>query len=92
MNLRMTEAHWRGIQRHTAVSFSKAVERPPETGCILVLSHNDHPEARSLLVSDILLPGAGDLKDQETGAITFTSGFLRRAVLKVRECRLKGEL
>src|SRR5207248_3030629 len=75
-----------------AISFSDALESPPETGCILLLAENDHPEAKSLLVSDVLLPSGGDLKDQEGGAVTLTSGYLRRALLAVRERNLKGFL
>lgn len=92
MNLRMTETHWRRIRRHTAISFSKDITFPPETGCILLLGYNNHPRAECLLVADILLPEDGDLKDQETGAVTFDSKFLRRALLAVRERGLKGFL
>jgi hypothetical protein len=90
VKLRITESHWQRIRRITAASFSDALEFPPETGCILLVAENDDPEARSLLVNDILLPDGGDLKDQAGGAVTFSSSYLRRALLTVRERRLKG--
>lgn len=92
MNLRMTESQWQTIQHHTAVSFTGALEAPPETGCLLLVTENDHPEAKSLLVATVLLPGPDDLKDQETGTVTFTNSYLRRALLLVRERRLAGFL
>ena len=90
MNLRVAERHWNAVRRLTALSFAKGLRFPPETGCILLVSHNDHPRAESLLVSDLLQPQAGDFSDQESGAITFSSRYLRRALLGVRERGLAG--
>ncbi len=92
MNLRITENLWRTIKRHTAISFSSGPEYPPETACILLVAENDHPDARSLLVADVLLPERGDLKDQASGGVTFASSYLRRALLTIRERKLKGFL
>jgi len=39
-----------------------------------------------------LSPGAGDLCDQESGAVTFDSRYLRRALLAVRNRGLAGFL
>jgi ThiF family len=92
MNLRIAERHWDFVRRLTSLSFSSAIAFPPETGCILFLSRNDHPRAKSLLVTDVLPPSAGDFADQETGAITFSSRYLRKALLQVRDSELAGFL
>jgi hypothetical protein len=90
MNLRIAEHHWEIVRRLTSLSFVKGLRFPPETGCILLVSHNDHPKAESLLVSDVLAPQTGDFSDQESGALTFSSRYLRRALLAVRERGLAG--
>lgn len=92
MNLRIAERHWDFVRRLTSLSFTRALAFPPETGCILLLSRNDHPDAQSLLGTDVLPPSAGDFADQETGAITFSSRYLRKALLQVRERELAGFL
>jgi len=90
MNLRIAERHWAAVRRLTAHSFIAGVRFRPETGCILLLTHNDHPKAESLLVADVLSPGVGDLRDQESGAVTFDSRYLRRALLAIRDRGLAG--
>ena len=92
MNLRIAELHWEIVRRLVSLSFSSALKFPPETGCILLLSRNDHPQAQTLLVTDVLPPSDGDFTDQETGAITFTSRYLRKALILVREQGLAGFL
>jgi molybdopterin-synthase adenylyltransferase len=92
MNLRITERHWQIVRRLTALSFSSALSFPPETGCILLLNRNDHPRARTLLATDVLAPSDGDFADQESGAITFSSRYLRKALILVRERELAGFL
>ncbi len=92
MNLRISESHWRDVQRATMSSFSKALGRPAETGCILLCGHNAHSVRPSLLVADVLIPSDQDLKDQEYGGLTFSSSYLRRALLTVRQRGLKGFL
>ena len=90
MSLRIAERHWDAVRRLTAHSFITGVRFRPETGCILLLTHNDHPSAESLLVADVLSPGVGDLRDQESGAVTFDSRYLRRALLAIRDRGLAG--
>jgi molybdopterin/thiamine biosynthesis adenylyltransferase len=92
MNIRMSEKHWREVDRLTGLSFLNTVEFCPETGCILLVAENDHPRRPSLLVTEVLAPEEGDLVDQDRGGITFSSRFLRRAMLQVRENGLKGFL
>ena len=43
-------------------------------------------------MSEVLAPSAGELLEQSSGGITFSSRFLRRALLRVRERDLKGFL
>lgn len=92
MNIRISERHWRDIERLTSLSFVDAVEFPPETGCILLVAENNHVLRPSLLVGEVLEPECGDLLEQGSGGITFASRFLRRALLRVRERGLKGFL
>ena len=92
MNLRISEFHWREARRLTALSFLPGNDSAPETGCILLVAHNDHPSADCLLVAEVMAPEDGDFLDQESGSITFSSRYLRKALLAVRERKLKGFL
>jgi len=57
---------------------------------LLLVGRNTHPQRSSLLVREVLAPHEGDLKEQEHGAITFSSRYLGRALLRVRELGLAG--
>jgi molybdopterin/thiamine biosynthesis adenylyltransferase len=92
MNVRISEKHWREIERLTSLSFVEGLEFAPETGCILLVAENDHRLRPCLLVAEVLEPETGDLLEQGSGGITFASRFLRRALLRVRERGLKGFL
>ena len=88
----MAERHWETVRRLTSLSFVSRLRFPPETGCILLLDRNDHPRASTLLVADVLVPEHGDFADQESGAITFSSRYLRKALIQVRDRGLAGFL
>lgn len=92
MNLRIAQPHWQMVRELTAASFRAGRRFRPETGCILLIASNDHRARRSLLVADVLAAGEGDLADQNEGGITFTSRFLRRALLAARARGLAGLL
>jgi len=92
VNLRIAERHWETVRHLTSLSFTRALTDPPETGCILLLSRNDHARAQILLVCDLLPPSDGDLTQQATGAITFSNRYLRKALISVRERGLAGFL
>lgn len=92
MNIRISEKHWREVERLTSLSFVSGLEFAPEMGCILLVAENDHPLRPCLLVADVLEPETGDLLEQGSGGITFASRFLRRALLYVRQRGLKGFL
>ena len=92
MRLRASERLWDQVRHLTALSFIRGVESPPETGCIILLAENDHPANPSLLASDVLAPGNGDLLQQGQRSVTLSSQYLRRALLVVRERGLKGFL
>lgn len=92
MNLRLTEHHYRELRRLTAGSFLAGVEFPPETGCILLVNVNDHPARPALLVTEVLPPEDGDLAERGRDGLVFSSRYLRRALLKIRERGLAGFL
>lgn len=92
MNLRISGNHYQELRKLTAASFSDGVDFPPETGCVLLLGHNDHAVRPSVIVNRVLNPREGDLPEQGHGALTFSSSYLRRALLKVRELGLRGFL
>lgn len=92
MNLRISEDHFRQMRRLTAASFFDGVEFPPETGCILLLGRNDHPDKPSLLVAGVLAPEEGELVEQAHDGLVFSSSYLRRALLHVRKHGLAGFL
>jgi hypothetical protein len=92
LNVRIAERHWETVRRLTSLSFVNGLKFPPETGCVLLLGVNDHPRARCLLVADVLPPEHDDLAGQDSGAITFTSRYLRKALMQVRERGLAGFL
>jgi molybdopterin-synthase adenylyltransferase len=90
MNIRISEGHWQQVRGLTDLSFLSGIKYPPETGCILLVAHNDHFARPSLLVADVLPPEPGDFSRQASGALTFSSDFLRRALLCVRQRGLQG--
>ena len=90
MKLKITEKHYNETLRLTSASFLPGVEFPPETGCILLIGRDDHDQHPTLLVREVVSPNHGDLKHQEHGAITFSNGYLRRALSRVRELGLAG--
>jgi molybdopterin/thiamine biosynthesis adenylyltransferase len=92
MKLRTSEQLNREVLKLTSASFCEGVDFPPETGCLLLVGRNNHPQRSSLLVREVLAPAEGDLKEQEHGAITFSNRYLRRALLRVRELGLAGFL
>ena len=92
MRLRITPTSFGEIRSLTSISFLEGVRFPSESGCIALVSHNDHIQNPALLVREVLAPENGDLKEQTPGAITFSSRYLRRALLRVREHGLAGFL
>lgn len=90
MNLRLTESHYMHLRRLSSPSFDGQELYAEETGCILLVGHNQHPERESLLVAEVLEPISGELSDQARGGLTFSSSYLRRALLRVRERELAG--
>jgi len=92
MNLRITQHHYRDMRKLTDASFFDGVAFPPETGCILLLGRNDHPANPSLLVAGVLAPEESELVEQDHDGLVFSSSYLRRALLYVRNHKLAGFL
>ena len=92
MNLRISEQHYKLVRQVTSPSFRREVELPPETGCILMIAQNEHPENSCFLVAEVLLPSSGDVAESSTDGLVFSSSFLRRALLRVRDRHLAGFL
>jgi hypothetical protein len=76
MNLRISEQHHKLMRQATSPSFRKDVELPPETGCILLIAQNEHPENPCFLVAEVLLPGSGDVAESSTDGLVFSASFL----------------
>src|SRR5262245_3378221 len=92
MNLRIAEFHFQEMRRATSISFLEGIDFPPEIGYILLLGRNNHASCPVLLVHDVLPAEEGELTEQETDGIVFSSRYLRRALLQVREKGLAGFL
>lgn len=92
MKLRISEERYREMRKATALSFFSEIDFAPETGCILLVGRNDHEGNTSLLVKEVMIPEDGDYSEQELLGLTFSSRFLRKALLRVRELGLAGFL
>ena len=90
MNLRISESHYDKMRRLLAPSFLGGRRARPETGCILLIALNRYPENTAVIVNDVLEPGPGDFDRQEHSALSFSSQYLRRALLAARQRRLDG--
>lgn len=93
MNIRISEENFQKIKKVIAPSFFSGFDSPPETGCLLLVTRNNHPARPTLLVKEVLLPEEeGDIISQSNREIVFSSQYLRRALLKVRADNLAGIL
>jgi len=92
MKLRIAEKDYKELRRVTSTSFLRNVEFAHETGCILLMAANAHPANPSLLVTEVMLPGQGELAETASDGLVFSAGYLRRALLKCRGERLAGFL
>lgn len=92
MKLRITESHYDKMRNLLASSFLDGRRSRAETGCILLVARNDHPANPALLVADVIEAGVGDFDRQTNSALSFSSGYLRRALLEVRRRGLAGFL
>jgi len=92
MKLRIRHSDYEAVRQVAAVSFNSPLEFPPETGCILLLGRNCHSPNPSLTVAGVVRAGDGDFEHQGFDALRFSSRYLRRALLEVRERGLAGFL
>ena len=92
MNLRISEAHYKILRQAASVSFRPAVEQRSETGCILTFGGNGHLTNPSLLVTEVMMPGRGDLSESCRDGLVFSAGFLRKALLRCRDRGFLGFL
>jgi hypothetical protein len=86
----MTESHYEEVRSLLAPSFLKGKRPRLEMGCILLIARNDHHANPAILVADVMQPVAGDFDRKERSALSFSSGYLRRALLAVRQRGLAG--
>jgi len=89
-NLRITDRHWDTLRKRCAASFRSWTSK--ETGAIALFGRSVTESSRDLLVSEILWPGPGDIKEAGTGNLVFDGSYIRRAHMLVRERRLAGLL
>lgn len=88
-NLRMSEADWQKLRKHCVHSFRGS--RDTERGAIgLLAKRQSGGELRDLVVTKILWPEEGDVIAPPSQVLTFSSRYVRRAHLMVRESGLAG--
>jgi hypothetical protein len=88
-NLRITAREWARLRRHCAPSFHG--QRDREVGAIGLLGKRSFGrKLRELIVSQILWPEPGEVLAEPHSALTFTSGYLRRAHIAMRKAGLAG--
>jgi ThiF family len=92
MNIRIVEHQYQEMKGLTSASFLDGIQFPHETGCIILVGRNDHPFHPSLLVTEVLAPEEDDIKEKEHDGLVFSSKYLRRALLQIREKNLAGFL
>jgi molybdopterin/thiamine biosynthesis adenylyltransferase len=92
MKLRIAEFHYNKMRSLLAPSFLDGKRARPETGCVLLVARNDHLANSALLVADLIEPAPGDFDRQSDSALSFSSQYLRRALLAVRRRGLAGFL
>ena len=88
VDLRIAEGDWNRLRRHFASSFQSPMAS--ETGALAILGQCMTPEKHEFIVSRVLLPEKGDLKESSNGALVFGSSFVRRAHLEMRKNGLIG--
>jgi hypothetical protein len=86
----MTESHYEKMRGLLVGSFLGGNRPRPEMGCILLIARNDHASNPAVLVTDVMESAPGDFDRQEHSALSFTSNYLRRALLAVRQQGLAG--
>lgn len=89
MNIRITEQNYRLLKRTLRSSFS-GEPGADETGCLLLVGVNNHPDRPSLLVREIMIPGESDLRYSGPGHLVYAPNYLRRAMLRARALGLAG--
>lgn len=92
MKLRIAEFHYDKMRGLLAPSFLVGKRVRAETGCILLVARNEHSVNPALLVADVVEPAPGDFDRQDHSALSFSSQYLRRALLAVRRRGLAGFL
>lgn len=89
LNLRIADADWERLRKHCAPSFRG--KRNTEYGAIGLLGKRAVDGRLSeLIVASVLWPEPGDVIAGEYAALTFSSRYLRRAHLTMRQRGLAG--
>ena len=92
MRLRIRLCDYERLLGIAAISFTDALEFPPETGCIILLGQSTRCSHPSLTVAGIMKAVDGDFEIQGADALRFSSRYLRKALMEVRERGLAGFL
>lgn len=89
LDLRMADADWRRLRSHCAPAFRG--RRDTELGAIgLIAKRQVNGTLRELVVTKMLWPEDGDVISHPYTALTFSSRYMRRAHLMMREEKLAG--
>ena len=86
-NLRFAEGDWTQLRRIAAPSFHPGAA---EAGAIGLVGKFEYRGRREYLVSRMLWPQAGEVKEADNHALVFDASYIRRAHLEMRKHKLAG--
>src|SRR5579885_2148981 len=87
-DLRLAQRDWLALRKHCAPSFRSGF--PPETGAIGLVGECRTASRHEYLVARICWPEPGDILTATSGALVFSSTYIRRAHLAMRAAQLAG--
>src|SRR5579862_5367906 len=88
-NLRISEPDWSQLRHFAKGSFNPGAA---EVGAIGLLGRCDRNGRREHLVSKILWPRPGEVKEASNRALVFEASYIRRLHMEMRKSKLAGLL
>ncbi len=88
IDLRISESMWQKLRQRCKTSFLG--DKRFETGAIGLFAENKTHSKHELLVTTILWPQPGDIKEANQGYLAFDASYIRRAHLQMRRENLSG--
>jgi molybdopterin/thiamine biosynthesis adenylyltransferase len=88
IDLRISETVWQELRQRCKTSF--VGDKRFEAGAIGLFAENKTRSKHELLVTNILWPQSGDIKEANQGYLAFDASYIRRAHLQMRRDNLSG--